>query len=55
MDNYYFVYDKDTKEEFTCSADYYDTHRNDLIAITIGDLDELREFLGCDILIIDKE
>ena len=55
MDNYYFVYDKETKEEFVCSVDYYDSHRDNLIAIAVGTVDELMEFLGCEILIIDKE
>ena len=55
MDNYYFVYDKDTKEEFACSTDYYDKHRRDLIAIAVGSISELMEFLGDDFILINKE
>ena len=53
--NYYFVYDIETKQEFACSEEYYDKHRKELIAFAIGDLDELREFLGSEFIIIEED
>ena len=55
MDNYYFVYNIETKEEFACHQNYYDKHRKELIAIAVGSISELIEFLGNDFLLIDKE
>jgi hypothetical protein len=56
MDNYCFVYDKNDKQEYACHQDYYDKHRDELIIVAIGTIDELMEFLGSEFIVInDKE
>ena len=53
--NYYFVYDLSDKQEYACSADYYDRHRKELVAIAVGSIDELMEFLGSEFIIIEED
>jgi hypothetical protein len=53
--DYYFVYDPDNKQEYACTCSYYDKYRKDLVVIALGTIQELSEFVGSDILIIDEE
>lgn len=53
MDNYYFIYDPVNKQEYACTQEYYDKHRQDLLVIALGSMEELSEFFGNDFIIVD--